>query len=644
MLTYFAPGNRGLKGPAIQPLAANISLTLMLVVLWAFMHHYQGLARDGELYAVQAAARLHPTLGVDLYLANTSQDRYSVFSRIYALFIQSFGLRRAELLLFVVCSIWFLAAAWDLARELFSSRTAWLAAAMLTCITGYYGAYEIFHYSESYLTARSLAEALVVTALAVHFRGSKRLGLAIAGGALFIHPLMALPGILLLICLRLSARQAILGAAAALAATFAVALTATMASPTASFLALMDAPWLEVVRERSQFLFLKYWHWSEWEYHARAFLTLLISALVIDDERIRRLCLGAILVGAAGLGVTFIAGTIGPVALLVQGQAWRWFWVTGFVSVLLLAPTALSAWRDEKCGPVCAILLISGWTFAPIHGTAAIGLVLLLWSLRSRIDARTAKLLKWAACALLAIIVAWILANSWSLVTSPRVESGPESLAIDRIRSIFNLQVSAVLLFGMFVYWINSNRSIWKPTLVASFLALSLTWILRESFKQVGPVGTVGSRAEIEEFADWRNAIPPTSTVLIVPTRKSASFAWFTLERPSYLSVDQSSGVVFSRVTALEVSRRSEVLLPIMDPDWRILTQINQQAHGKNAENLTRPLTSDGLIQICRDPQLGFVIAKESFGFESISHTHVGAWKDWNLYDCRRVRPPGPAT
>jgi hypothetical protein len=78
-----------------------------------------------------------------------------------------------------------------------------------------------------------------------------------------------------------------------------------------------------------------------------------------------------------------------------------------------------------------------------------------------------------------------------------------------------------------------------------------------------------------------------------------------------------------------------------MDPDWRILTQITQQAHGKKAENLTRPLTSKALVQICSDPQLGFVIAKESLGFGSISHTHVGAWKDWNLYDCRRVRFEG---
>ena len=51
------------------------ALTLMLVSLWALTHRYQGFARDGELYAIQASARLNPALGVDVYLESTSQDR-----------------------------------------------------------------------------------------------------------------------------------------------------------------------------------------------------------------------------------------------------------------------------------------------------------------------------------------------------------------------------------------------------------------------------------------------------------------------------------------------------------------------------------------------------------------------------------------
>ena len=626
--------------PSIQTLTITISLTMMLVVMWALSHHYQGFARDGELYAVQALARLHPGLGADVYLQNSSQDRYTIFSRIYASFIGSFGLRNAALLMFVSCTAWFLAAAWALARKISNADQAWLAVIMLIVTTGFYGAYSVFHYSESYLTARTLAEALVVTALAAHFHGRKGLGLAIAVAALFIHPLMALPGLLLLVCLWLPIRHAMLAAAAGILAVLGIALAAVAIPQSVHFLTVMDAPWLEVVRERSQFLFLKYWNLSDWEMHARPFLCLTLSALVFDDERIRRLCAAAMLVGAAGLAVAFIAGAIGPIAILLQGQAWRWFWITGFTSVLLLAPMAVRLWRDEKCGPLCATLIICGWTFGAVHGTAMVALALLLWSLRSRIAGRTGTLLRWAAFALIAVIVAWVLANSWSLVTSPRVESGPESLLIDRIRSILGLQVSTVLFFGFFWYWMRSSRSIWAPALVTGLLAASLPLILPESFQWTQ---TTGSDSEIKEFSDWRNAIPGASNVLIAPSRKSASFIWFTLERPSYLSVDQSAGVVFSRATALEIRRRSEVLSPIAKPDWQILSQITQEAHGKKLENMTRPLTSQSLVAICGDPQLGFVIAKESVGFDPIRHTHAGAWKDWNLYDCRRVRASGPA-
>ena len=117
------------------------------------------------------------------------------------------------------------------------------------------------------------------------------------------------------------------------------------------------------------------------------------------------------------------------------------------------------------------------------------------------------------------------------------------------------------------------------------------------------------------------------------------SFVWFTLGRPNYLAVDQSSGVVFSRATALEVRRRSEVLIPLMDPDWKIMTRLRAKAAPRTkSEAITRPLTPENLIHVCADPQLGFVISQDKVGFDPLRHEHAGAWKNWNLYDCRKVR------
>jgi hypothetical protein len=132
---------------------------------------------------------------------------------------------------------------------------------------------------------------------------------------------------------------------------------------------------------------------------------------------------------------------------------------------------------------------------------------------------------------------------------------------------------------------------------------------------------------------------------VVLPPHDVGAFVWFTLGRPNYLALDQSAGVVYSRATALEVRRRSEVLLPLMDPDWKILTSLRAKSgSGRKNEATTRPLTPENLIQVCADPQLGFVISPGKVGFDPLRHEHAGAWKDWNLYDCRKVRSALSAT
>ena len=62
---------------------ANFALALLPVTLWLAMHGYHGIREDGQIYAFQAYARLHPQLAADLYLQNTSQDQFTLFSPLY---------------------------------------------------------------------------------------------------------------------------------------------------------------------------------------------------------------------------------------------------------------------------------------------------------------------------------------------------------------------------------------------------------------------------------------------------------------------------------------------------------------------------------------------------------------------------------
>jgi len=119
---------------------ATLSLALMLLTLWLLMYGYHGLSGDGQIYAFQAFARLHPELTADLYLQNTSQDQFTLFSPLYAWCIGLLGLESAARLLTLILTIWFLVAAWSFVSAVTGRETAWLAVAFLLIVSGDYGA------------------------------------------------------------------------------------------------------------------------------------------------------------------------------------------------------------------------------------------------------------------------------------------------------------------------------------------------------------------------------------------------------------------------------------------------------------------------------------------------------------------------
>jgi hypothetical protein len=618
-----------------------LALTLLLVALWSITHPYKGLNGDAELYAVQAMARIHPGLATDIFLQNGSQDKYTIFSPMYAQVIGWLGLTAAALTLWLSFKVWLFAAAWALARAASNSRIACLAVALLMIADGTYGGYEVFRYAEDWLTARSFAEALAVSAIALHFYNFKTIGLLTAVMALFVHPIMALPGLLILVCLRSSLRINLIVAALGVLGALGVSLWVLRAPASAGLLAVLDPPWLDIVRERSVFLFPQLWTSDDWGTNGRPLLCLTVTATALRDTRIRALCIAACLVGATGLAIAFIAGAIGHLAIVIQAQAWRWMWITCFLSVLLVVPTAAAIYRDRRCGPVTAILLISGWMLAPVNGIACMALALFLWSMRERIDARTALHLRWVAGAVGIIMVACMALTTWNIAFAPGIGSRGETSAIARITDLVGLQVPAFVATLLAVYCIAVSRSaVILTTIIVSFGICSATTV-PEALKDLLRDSAL---TDPSAFADWRKAIPPASNVFVAPAHNSAAFAWFSLQRPSYLSVDQSAGVVFSRATAMEIERRSLVLLPMLDPNWRLLTSSRGPLANDAMQRGSRPLTEEKLVNVCSDPQLGFVVATDDVGFGLVARKHIGDAKSWSLYDCNQVRSVAPRT
>jgi hypothetical protein len=616
-----------------------IVLWLMLLLLWPITHSYQGLSGDAELYAVQAMARIQPNLGNDLFLRDGLQDKFTLFSPLYARTIRLLGLRAAALTLLILFKIGFFWAAFTFGRAVANARIAFLGVALLMIVAGTYGGYGAFRYAEDLLTARSLAEALVAAALALQLHDRNALSGCVAVLALLVHPLMALPGVLVLACLASSQRVALVAAAMGVLGVGLVALWSAYASPRTGLFAVVDPPWLEVVRERSVFLFLPLWRGADWANAARPLLSLGVTALALRDGRIRALCGAAALVAVTGLVIAFIAATVGPVALLLQSQPWRWIWVACFASVLLAAPTAATLCRDRRSGWVTALLLIAGWTLAPLPGTTCVGLALLLGWLRARFDGRVVLPPGVSAVACGSLALAWASFEWWTSGAGTSWGGGGFVGAVTGIRSLLGVPIVTVTLALSLILWLNRARS--PAALAATSLALLLSASLFLPRALAGDVLRAGAPAEVADFAAWREVIPPASNVYVAPAHYSAAFCWFTLQRPDYLSVNQSAGVVFSRDAALEVVRRSEVLLPMMAPDWRLYSAMLAARGEAGSAARSQPLTRERLMSLCRDPALGFVVAWENVGFEPLPHRRPGDWKNWNLYDCSRVRAPG---
>jgi hypothetical protein len=339
-------------------------------------------------------------------------------------------------------------------------------------------------------------------------------------------------------------------------------------------------------------------------------------------------------VSLSGLALAAIPDVIGPIPILLQGQAWRWVWIACTIAACIVAPTALLAWRTGGSGRLCAALLVMGWVFLPIAGEFAFAGAGLAWAARSHIR-DSGRALNFAAYAVLGIISAWTVGNIWLLVDNMvlHTKSALDPIAFTRL--IFS-SAPLSLACAWLLYRLECQFR-FAPLLASGSLAALLVCFLPTSLLEVPGFDDIRHR---DQYKTWREAIPESSSVLVLsPPPVFATLPWLTLERTSYTSSSQSAGVVFSAKTAAEIRRRSEVLKPVMLPDWRILSQFGYASPVKPTVALTRPsLTAQSLREICQDSQLGFVVAKDDVGFSPIRHTEGGDYQDWNLYDCRRVR------
>ena len=385
---------------------------LLCVAIWSLSHSYLGLFHDAGLYTLQALAHLHPqSLAHDVFLKFGSQDRFTVFSPIYAAVAQWLGVESAAATLTLLSQLALLTGAWAVARAVMPGSMAWLGTAVLLSVPGDYGADRIFTCIEPFLTPRMAAQALTLGSIAAALHARQGLSAILIVAATLVHPVMAAAGIAALFWLKV-ARDRPAWTLALVAGGMLVIAIQAFAMP-AGLWGRFDATWLALVQNRSPYLFLAHWQLDDWSRLGVSVSTLLLARRVLENVQARVLAGITVITVAAGLALTAVAVDLLHLVLFTQLQPWRWQWLGTLIAAVLLPQILCTLWRQQTAGRTAALLLISAWIFAAnVYALIAAAAVLPAAALMHRLNPRQARLVLCGACGLLAIAVLWRVASN----------------------------------------------------------------------------------------------------------------------------------------------------------------------------------------------------------------------------------------
>ncbi len=558
----------------------RIALVMLGVLTWAVGHTYLGLFHDAGLYTLQALARLRPEdLGFDVFLRFGSQDRFTLWSPLYAALIRGVGVDAAAAGLTFTSQLACIGAAWMLVRALVPVRAALAGMVVLVAIPGYYGPDRIFTMLEAFVTPRLAAEALVLAGLAAWIHGRRGIAIAVLLCALLMHPLMALAGVAVVLCLGVALPRPRVALALVVPAIAVLALRGRF-----------DADWLTLVVARSPYLFLAYWRIEDWSRLAVLLATLAAGARSLEVPLARRLCVALLVTVPAGLALTALGADAAHWVLATQLQTWRWQWLGTVVAALLLPAILWRLWAGGGAGRATCLILAAAWVFgATAQGLPAAMLALAALAFARRLAPAHLRLILWGAATLMLVALAWDVATNLTFTAlyylDPRLP-----LWMRRLISLTGDGVAPAIL-GLGFAWLDTRPGSRLP--LYGIIAL----LTGASVAILPPVWQTWNRhpygpAAVANAATLRTALPTAAEVFVA---ESPLYAWMLLARPSYLSVLQTSGLVFSRPAALELRRRAQALRAAVPPETFLQWESGGSALSLSASQL-RAVCDSGAV------------------------------------------------
>ncbi|WP_369654106.1 hypothetical protein [Variovorax sp. V213] len=613
------------------------AIAVVAVLLFAWMHPYNGIRHDGMLYMAQALKHVDPAVfNGDLFFKYGSQDSFSIFGRAYAFAVVTLGVAWSSLAGVLIGQILFVIAVGLLVWRVLPENSRALACCILAVTAGTYGSLSLIHFAEPFFTARTYAEVLVVFGLTLMCRRQLATAAMVCAAAALLHPLMALAGILLCWALAVQRHRGWLWLLALGIPAFVLGYSAV--APFDRAFLFYDAEWRQLV-DRYNFVFMTSWPLASWLALLADLALLGALALRQRDAYFSMLLKALFVVGILCVGMALLGSDLLSNVLVTSLQLWRVQWLVHLVALVFLAPELLRAWRGTRLEQLAAALLAYAVLFQDLTtGSLAMLMGLLLLYVGAPRGWHLSRFTLWlsAACLMLAVGYNW-----WSqaglTIRMGEYLLGVSALdAADKARILLQQAPVGPLLLGMsaigLIWCVRRSRTLVGVILIGLVAFTAANWDRRfEITKLVENTPVQGPHV----FSD---IVPPDAEVY---WQGDALAPWLLMHRRSYASGVQAAGLVFNRGTAIELDRRRDVT-STFDMQREICGLLNALRSDKGS---CEPDVSSLALTCEADPLLGYIVMPNRFeGWALASWTpgvpEVGresTLKTYYLYSCAQL-------
>ena len=604
---------------------ATIVLLGLVLALWLTTRPYMGVAHDGLFYALQALNVLQPDIySHDIFFLYGSQDQYTLFSNIYAFFIQHLGLGNGSVLLEILGLILWLLAAFSITRQLPSTAAAIMALLLIATSHNNYGSHQVLGYAESSLTARLYAELFSLAGLAAYLRQQYYLGSLAYALAFTMHPLMTLPAFIigLGIAMQLSLWLGLCSGGIIIG----IILGVLGIAPFNGLLQPMDTQWWQYNVTRSPFVFLHTWTWQALSQSLFVCLVHFVAWLLLPANRLKKLA-EAILISTLGFfAVSLIGGSLLKLPLIIGLQLHRIMWIGVvttpiFLVALLWNTQNVTSWQRFIAFGLSLGLLID----TQLQSIYTLFVIMIGLLGMKFIPNYQPKPLVWFCAALLPLqAIVFSLINLQLDVADHNFINTMPAWRLYLSHTIIAITLCFISYIG-----ITHRRTVLQVlTSIGIFLLITFTtwqWLDTKTINFKSTAETFYDSHERQQaIAPIQQLIPRNAVVYWV---ESPERAWFWLQRANYVSFDQAAGAVFNRQTTIELTRRDQHVIPASLLDSRI----DWNSHPNVEEQKT--ITTEIAQHLCHDIGIDFIIAKRfqselkitSFA-DPITNTQYGAY------------------